>query len=83
MDNLRSERSWQSPCVLTNPIPLWNEEVRPCLRRRWLQGNLEKERIEGSGEGKRKGQAELAKGGMEKKETAHLPSKTNYKRKFV
>lgn len=54
-----------------------------CLRGRWLSGNLEKERNRGSGEGKRKGLAEQAKGGMVKKETALLLNKTNYKRKFV
>lgn len=54
-----------------------------CPRGRWPSGNLEKERDGGPGEGKQKGLAEQAKGGMETKETTHLLSKTNYKRKFV
>lgn len=54
-----------------------------CLPGRWPTGNLEKKRTRGSGKGKRKGLVEQAKGGTEKKETAFLLSKTNYKRKFV
>jgi hypothetical protein len=87
ISGLREAPVWRPASFSHRPRRGAKKRQRPCRHPQEVASVRFRGGRMGSGEGKREGLSrslvpELAKGGMEKEETKHWLSKTNYKQKF-